>query len=96
MELGLRAEMATYSGGLGALAGDTIRAAADLKVPMVAVTLLHRKGYCLQKLDPEGNQTEEPVNWEIEDYLRELPARASVKVEGAEVQIRPWMRDVVG
>ena len=96
MELGIRAEMPTYSGGLGVLAGDTVRAAADLKVPMIGVTLLHRKGYCSQKLDAEGNQTEEPVKWIIEDYLRDLPARALVKIEGEEVRIRPWMREVVG
>ena len=51
MEIGLASDMPTYSGGLGVLAGDTIRAAADLKVPIVAVTLLHRKGYFFQRLD---------------------------------------------
>ncbi len=96
MELGICADIRTYSGGLGVLAGDTVRAAADLKVPMVAVCLLHRKGYCNQVLDAEGNQTEEPVDWVIEDFLEELPARASVEIEGSEVRIRPWVRDVVG
>lgn len=96
MELGLSAEMRTYSGGLGVLAGDTIRAAADLKIPMVAVTLLYRKGYCRQILDSEGNQTEEPVDWVIEDYLEELPPRATVGVEGRDVQVRAWIQDVVG
>jgi starch phosphorylase len=45
MEIGLVAGMPTYAGGLGVLAGDTLRSAADLGVPMVGVTLLHRKGY---------------------------------------------------
>src|SRR3990172_3113003 len=92
MEVGLEAEMPTYSGGLGALAGDTIRAAADLKIPMVAVTLLHRQGYCRQKLEGEGNQTEEPVEWKVEDYLQELPVVTSLKVEGQDVVLRPWVR----
>jgi len=96
MEMGLTAEIRTYSGGLGVLAGDTVRAAADLKVPMVAVALLHRKGYCHQILDSEGNQTEEPVEWVIEDYLEEMPARASVKIGGRDVHIRAWVRNVVG
>lgn len=61
MEIGLEAEMPTYSGGLGVLAGDTIRAAADLKIPLVAVTLLHRKGYFYQRLDATGWQSEEPA-----------------------------------
>ena len=54
MEVGLSGEMPTYSGGLGVLAGDTLSAAADLKLPLVAVTLLHRKGYFRQILDSAG------------------------------------------
>jgi starch phosphorylase len=88
--------MPTYSGGLGVLAGDTIRSAADLGVPMVAVTLLYRKGYFYQKLDGEGRQTEEPVHWTIEDYLEELPERAMVRIEGRPVSIRPWRYWVEG
>ena len=57
MEIALDPGMPTYSGGLGALAGDTIRSAADLEVPIVAVCLLHRKGYFYQRLDAQGNQT---------------------------------------
>src|SRR5262249_51646618 len=78
MEIGLNAEMPTYSGGLGALAGDTVRAAADLRVPLVAVSLLHRTGYFYQRLDADGWQHEEPVAWDVDDELRELPARAAV------------------
>jgi starch phosphorylase len=51
MEVGLDPAMPTYSGGLGVLAGDTLSAAADLAIPMVGVTLLHRKGYFHQHLD---------------------------------------------
>ena len=65
MEIVLEASIPTYSGGLGILAGDTIRAAADLRVPMVAVSLLHRTGYFIQRLDASGWQTEEPVRWEV-------------------------------
>ena len=56
MEIGLDPGIPTYSGGLGILAGDTIRSAANLKIPMVTVTLLHRKGYFFQKLDKTGCQ----------------------------------------
>jgi len=76
MEMALDPDMPTYSGGLGVLAGDTIRAAADLKVPMVAVTLLHRKGYFSQRLDTSGWQWEEPVARAVENFATELPARA--------------------
>ena len=61
MEIVLDPTMPTYSGGLGILAGDMLRSAADLGVPMVAVTLVHRKGYFRQRLDPHGNQTEEQL-----------------------------------
>jgi starch phosphorylase len=96
MEIGLVSEMPTYSGGLGILAGDTIRAAADLKVPMVAVTLLHRKGYFYQRLDTQGCQSEEPADWSVDDFLTELPARIAVVIEGRTVIVRTWRRDVLG
>lgn len=96
MEIALEAGIPTYSGGLGILAGDTIRSAADLRVPMVAVSLLHRKGYFYQRLDSSGGQREEPVSWVVEDFLREMPERAAVTVEGRTVRIRCWRYDVSG
>ncbi len=96
MEIGLEAAMPTYSGGLGVLAGDTIRAAADLMVPMVAVSLLYRKGYFYQRLNSEGRQTEEPVVWVVEDFLKEMPERTSINIEGRTIQIRAWKYEVTG
>ena len=75
MEIALHPAMPTYSGGLGILAGDMIRAAADRTLPMVAITLLHRRGYFYQTLDSDGRQTEDSVAWNVEDFLRELPQR---------------------
>ena len=86
MEIALDAGMPTYSGGLGVLAGDTIRAAADLKVPMVAVSLVHRKGYFYQRLDPSGWQTEEPVAWAVEECLEEMPDRKSTRLNSSHIQ----------
>ena len=94
MEIGLETGMPTYSGGLGVLAGDTIRAAADLKVPMVAITLLHRKGYFYQRLDASGWQSEESVDWVVGDFLTEMPQRISVTIEGRVVQVRAWKYEV--
>ena len=96
MEIGLESGLPTYSGGLGVLAGDTIRAAADLKVPMVAVTLLHRKGYFYQRLDANGWQTEEAVEWIVEDFLTEMPQRTSVTIEGRTVRLRCWKYEACG
>lgn len=63
MEIALEPGMPTYSGGLGVLAGDTVRAAADLKVPLLAVSLIYHKGYFTQRLDESGWQHEAPTEW---------------------------------
>src|SRR5437588_10291943 len=80
----------TYSGGLGVLAGDTLRSAADLSVPMVGVTLLHRKGYFEQHLDRAGNQTEQPAAWRPEEQLEPVDLRTTVSIEGRTVHLRAW------
>jgi starch phosphorylase len=90
MEVGLEPGLPTYSGGLGILAGDTLRAAADLGVQMAGVTLLYRRGYFRQRLDASGNQSEEPVSWEPASVLEPLQARVHVQIEGRRVAIRPW------
>src|SRR5271156_1110750 len=90
MEIALENAMPSYSGGLGVLAGDTIRAAADLRLPMVAVCLLYRKGYFTQTLAEDGSQSEEVVDWKVEDFLHEEAARASVPIEGRRVELRAW------
>jgi starch phosphorylase len=96
MEIGLETGMPTYSGGLGILAGDTIRSAADLKVPMVAVTLLHRKGYFYQRLEQDGWQREEPSEWIVDDFLKAMPVGTSVTIEGRTVQLSAWKYEVSG
>jgi len=96
MEIALENAMPSYSGGLGVLAGDTIRAAADLRLPMVAVCLLYRKGYFTQVLAEDGSQTEESVEWKVEDFLNEEEARVSVPLEGRRVELRCWRYDVKG
>lgn len=90
MEVGIDPSMPTYSGGLGVLAGDTLRAAADLGVPMVGITLLHRKGYFRQHLDARGNQKESPAIWYPERILEPMKARVSVYIDGRQIQIRAW------
>jgi glycogen phosphorylase len=96
MEIGLVSAMPSYAGGLGVLAGDTIRSAADIGLPMVAVSLLARKGYFHQRLDETGWQSEEAAEWEVADYLTELPQRATVAIEGRPVQVRAWRYEVKG
>jgi starch phosphorylase len=96
MEIALENAMPSYSGGLGVLAGDTIRAAADVRLPMVAVSLLHRKGYFRQRLTEEGTQVEEPVEWEVEKFLQEEAPRVTVSLENRRVELRAWLYAVKG
>src|SRR5215472_16457853 len=96
MEIALENHIPTYSGGLGGLAGDTIRAAADIRLPMVAVSLLYRKGYFRQRLSEEGAQTEEDVEWEVEKHLTEEDPRVTVNLEGRKVELRGWRYTVKG
>ena len=90
MEIMLAPEMSTYAGGLGVLAGDMLRSAADLEVPMAGVTLVHRNGYFRQKLDLDGNQHEEPDPWRPDTHLEAMEPRASVVIEGRTVLLRVW------
>ncbi|HEY7424627.1 MAG TPA: alpha-glucan family phosphorylase [Gemmataceae bacterium] len=96
MEVGLEPAMPTYSGGLGVLAGDTLRAAADLGLPMVGVTLLHHKGYFHQHLDTRGNQSEAPATWEPEKLLEPQTPRVTVTLEGRPVRVCAWRYLVCG
>ena len=96
MEIGIEPDMHTYSGGLGVLAGDTIRSAADLKVPLVGVTLLHRKGYFQQVIDAAGRQHEAAAEWSVDSFLKEMPYRVQVTIEGRPVHLRAWHYQVKG
>ena len=91
MEIGLTTEIPTYSGGLGVLAGDTIKSAADLKLPLVAVTLISRKGYFKQTFDNDGWQQESSVDWKPEDLLELLPVKTLVTIENRDVKVQAWL-----
>ncbi len=91
MEIGLSQDIPTYSGGLGILAGDTIKSAADLKIPLVALTLCHRKGYFRQTLDEHGWQHEHPRPWQPEKYMELLPVKTLVNIEDRDVKVQAWL-----
>jgi len=96
MEMALEPGMPTYCGGLGILAGDMLRAAADREFPMAGVSLLHRKGYFRQHLAADGSQTEESCEWGVEEFLKELEVRVEVMIDGRKVRLRGWQYEVVG
>jgi len=90
MEIGINEQIPTYSGGLGVLAGDTIKSCADLNVPLVGVTLLSEKGYFYQKIDENGNQLEIPMQFDVANFLKLLPSTTKIKIDGRNVKLRVW------
>lgn len=96
MEVGIDPHLPIYAGGLGILAGDTLRSFADLKVPAVGVGLLYNKGYFRQTLDAHGSQSEQPVEWNPADVVRLLPTTVQVTIERRPVVIQAWQYDVPG
>jgi len=91
MEVGIKSNMPTYSGGLGVLAGDVVRSSADLRIPLVAVTLLSKEGYLKQKITPDGVQLEYPEEWEPSKFMRLLPATVTVRIGEGDVKVGAWV-----
>ncbi len=83
--------MPSYSGGLGVLAGDVIRSSADLRIPLVVLTLVSKKGYLKQKLTPDGWQMEYPEEWAPSKFIKLLPETSSIKISGRDVKIGVWV-----
>ncbi len=96
MEIGVNEDILTYSGGLGVLAGDTLRSMADLRVPVIATTLVYRNGYFKQRIDSQGNQIEKEDRWNPEDYLKPLDKIITVNIEGREVKVTAWLYELEG
>jgi starch phosphorylase len=96
MEIALSPAVPTYSGGLGMLAGDTLRSAADTAAPMVAISLVHRRGYFRQHLDSVGQQTESDVPWSPETALPGAQHTVKINMQGRQVAVCAWRFDVVG
>jgi starch phosphorylase len=96
MEIAVASGVATYSGGLGVLAGDVVRAAADAGYPMAGVTLLYRDGYFRQHLDASGGQHEEPQSWRPDAALEQLAPVVTLRIAGRAVAAGVWRYPVVG
>lgn len=96
MEIGLGPEIPTYSGGLGILAGDILKSAADLGVPMVGITLLYKKGYFAQKMNEAGRQTEVPVEWDPREHLSMLTNRIALDINQRTVYVAAWVHMLTG
>jgi starch phosphorylase len=96
MEIALGDEIPTFSGGLGVLAGDFLKSASDLGLPVVGVTLVYHEGFFRQELDSAGRQVEYPVPWAPSDHLEWLDARVKATVAGRTVVVGAWRRVLTG
>jgi len=94
MEIALSNDIHTYSGGLGVLAGDTVRSGADLGLPLVGVTLISKKGYFGQELTSEGRQIEHPDPWNPSEFMQPLPAEVKVQIQNRDARIKAWLYTV--
>jgi len=92
MEIGLNNDIHSYSGGLGVLAGDMIKSSADLKIPLVGVTLVSTKGYLKQEIK-DGKQIEHPDDWTPSDFMHELPNQVELKIKNRTVKVKAWLYD---
>ncbi len=96
MEIALTDEVPVFAGGLGVLAGDYLRSAADLRHPIVGVSLLYRHGYFRQQVDPLQNQIELPVDWDPRAYMQPTDARIVVRIEERPVTVAAWRYEIEG
>ncbi len=96
MEIGISTHIPTYSGGLGILAGDTVKTFADMKLPAVTISMLNEKGYFEQEIDEDGNQVAKEVEWNPTDNLVRMPHEVTVTIEGRQVKIRAWKHVITG
>ncbi len=93
MEFGLESHIPTYAGGLGVLAGDYLKSAADKGIDMVGISLLYNKGYFRQHIVGD-RQVESYRSFKAQRYMEEMPHKLSLNISGEEVKIRA-MRYVI-
>jgi starch phosphorylase len=96
MEIALNSDIPTYSGGLGVLAGDTLRSCADLEIPVVGVTLIYDKGYFYQQISPDGYQVERGIQWQFSNEFEKAPKIIELKVQEKTFKVGAWLYKVVG
>ena len=96
MEIAIADDIPTFSGGLGVLAGDFLRAIADGEIPAVGVTLLYRGGFFHQTLDGSGNQIDTPVVWDPAEHLEHLENRVTITIRRHDVTIGVWRYVMTG
>ena len=96
LEFGFKSEMKTYCGGLGILAGDTIKSAADLGLDMFGLSILYKNGWFKQEILATGEQQESPDTWNFSQYLIPLNIQHTIHISGEDVKFQVWKYEVIG
>lgn len=96
MEIGLSSAIPTFAGGLGILTADLMHSCADMGVNAVCVTGCWKHGYLRQTLNVDGSQRYEEIAWDPSQYLKRLPQRVTVTIEGQPVVVGAWQLDLKG
>lgn len=96
MEYGLDDRLKTYAGGLGILAGDILKAAHDLGVPMVGLGIRWTQGYTRQSIGPDGRQVDGPQETADEEILEDTGVEVTVQIRGADVRCKVWKVEGLG
>ena len=94
-EIGISSSIPTYSGGLGVLAGDHIKAAGDAGISMCAITLLYKEGYFKQRIDEEGVQTETYPRFDPDPLIKQLDLNFSIQLRNRKVFIQVFKFEYV-
>ncbi|MBA65784.1 MAG: alpha-glucan phosphorylase [Candidatus Marinimicrobia bacterium] len=94
-EIGISSSIPTYSGGLGVLAGDHIKAAGDAGISMCAITLLYKEGYFKQRLDEEGVQTETYPRFDPDPLIKQMDLNFSIQLRNRKVFIQVFKFEYV-
>ena len=94
-EIGISSSIPTYSGGLGVLAGDHIKAAADKAIDMCAITLMYKEGYFRQRVDEDGIQTETYPRFDPEPLIRQLDLNFTIRIKNRDVFIQVYKYEYI-
>ncbi|MBT3501978.1 MAG: alpha-glucan family phosphorylase [Candidatus Marinimicrobia bacterium] len=95
-EIGISSSLPTYSGGLGVLAGDHIKAAGDIGLNMCAITLLYREGYFKQRIDEDGIQTETYPRFDPDPLLKKMDLKFTLRLRDRDVWVQVYRFDYMG
>ncbi|MFX1242147.1 MAG: alpha-glucan family phosphorylase [Promethearchaeota archaeon] len=96
MEIALESSLPIYSGGLGILAGDALRSAADMGIPMIAVTLVYDAGYFYQQIGPNGEQIEKEMKWDFSDDFERLEQQVILELQDKSIKVEAWKYELIG